>query len=283
MKLDLPFVELETLRRRMSAPASAWTPSAEGLGEREQLRRELEQGKEIELGDVEAGPGGLLIYKGEQVLLYIKDTRSTKWTLENEPEKSRRFHVAECDTLSKMRGEGRFERYVVTNRHDGRFKVDWLDPESRQSGEVEAELKVCKNCLGTISWRSFEGLGSVRDKVWREFDLTDFLLEYATFFRQLPSRRDNTAGPSGYVANWSEISQKCRTAANWTCQSCRVVLKDKPRLLHVHHRNGVTSDNTNENLMVLCVECHADQPAHGHLRPKESDRREIFLRRVKQG
>lgn len=283
MKIDLSFAELDALRQRMGAAPSAWVPASAILGEREQLRRELEQGKEIDLADVHEGPGGLLEYKGEQVLLYIKDTKSSQWVLENEPEKSRRFHVAECDTLVSMRQQGRYERYVVTNRHDGRFKADWVDRDTGARGETEAALKVCKACLNSIGWRGYGSGGVSRGKIWTEFELADFLLEYATFFQQLPSRRAETAGLGGYVENWSAISEANRKAANWTCQSCRVDLNDKPRLLHTHHRNGVTADNSAANLKVLCMLCHADQPAHGHIKVSEPIRREILSRRVRQG
>ena len=46
-----------------------------------------------------------------------------------------------------MKSKGRFERYIVTQRQDGKFKVDWKDFETGDTGEVEAELKVCKTAL----------------------------------------------------------------------------------------------------------------------------------------
>jgi Cu2+-containing amine oxidase len=44
--------------------------------------------------------------------------------------------------------------------------------------------------------------------------------------------------------------------------------------------NGVKSDNSITNLKVLCVECHSEQPNHGHI--KANKLREILeIRRLK--
>ena len=109
--------------------------NASGLDPRQQLLTKLREGIEIDLAEVEVGAGQLLTYKGEQVILYIKDTGSSYWTLKNEPEKSKRFHISDCQTLVNMRGAGRYERYVVTNRTDGLFLVDWFDHESNEKGD----------------------------------------------------------------------------------------------------------------------------------------------------
>ena len=131
MKLDLQFPELVRLIKDMGAQPSSWQVGFTDLPEMERIRLELEKGKEIPLEEVESEFGGLLTYKGEQVLLYIKDTRQSRFTLEHLPKEARRFHVAECQTLEAMRRKRRFERYVVTTRKDGIFLVEATDPGSR--------------------------------------------------------------------------------------------------------------------------------------------------------
>lgn len=293
MKLTLSFPELALARERIGTPLSSWSPGAATLDPREALIAELIEGIELDLGEIKAGPGGLLTYKGEQVILYIKDTRSSLWTLTNEPEKSRRFHVAECSTLEKMRSEGRFERYVVTNRMDGLFKVDWLDPDTRERGETEAALKVCKNCLNTLNWRGYqrsedrlllpEGRRLGKSEIWGSFSISEFLMDYATFFISKPGRRDTTAPPNVYVAEWPAISERMRRQANWRCGHCQVDLSDHPGLLHCHHRNGVVTDNSPSNLEVLCAIDHAAQPGHKHMRVSDVHRRTILAARARQG
>ncbi|MEQ8247667.1 MAG: HNH endonuclease [Alphaproteobacteria bacterium] len=294
MKLALSYTELHTQRKKMGAQISSWVIDTTELNPREKFLADLNRGIEIELGDVEPGPGGLLTYKGEQVLLYIKDTRSSLWTLSNEPEKSRRFHVAECQTLDTMRNEGRFERYVVTNRMDGMFLVDWLDPETRERGETEAGLKVCKNCLKALDWRGYEqtahrmqvvseGRTQRKGEIWRNFSINEFLMEYSTFFRTKPDRRDTDAKLNEYVADWPRISERKRHEARWCCEQCGVDLSGHPGLLHCHHKNGVVTDNSPSNLSVLCALDHARQPGHQWMKVAPGCRQIIQAARVQQG
>lgn len=293
MKLSPDYSILENQREQMGAQLSDWKIGAVGLTEREQLLANLGSGIEIDIKDMDVGPGKLLTYKGEQVLLYIKDTHSSQWTLENEPEKSKRFHIAECRTLDRMRREGRFERYVVTNRMDGQFLVDWLDPDTRERGETEASLKVCKNCLTALNWRGFDNAsdrmrfadGTRQDKasIWESFSITEFLMDYSTFFRSHPRRQDIDALLNVYVQDWPKISEKMRRGARWRCQQCKVDLSEFPGSLHCHHINGVVTDNSATNLKVLCALCHASQPNHQHMKVNASERRKINRVKISQG
>lgn len=286
MKLSVTYSTLADLRERIGAPLSNWSLSDSLLNPREELLSKLEDGIDIDLADVTAGPGKLLTYEGEQVVLYIKDTRNSQWELENQPENSKRFHVAECKTLENMRNEGRFERYVVTNRKDGKFLVDWYDFNTRERGETEAALKVCKNCLKSLNWRGYinpadrlEEEGVDQSKIWSDFSISEFLMEYSTFFHSKPSRKDLTAELNDYVYDWPAISQRERRRANWTCKKCKVNLSSTPRLLHCHHKNGVVTDNNSSNLEVLCAICHSEQPLHQHMKVKARDRAIILAAR----
>jgi len=275
MKLSVNFPELTAQRERIGARLSNWEIEPVELSPREEFLNDLHQGIEIDLSKVEAGPGGLLAFKDEQIILYIKDTRSSQWTLIHKPENSRRFHLAECQTLKNMRNGGRFERYVVTNRMDGYFKVDWLDPDTNERGEMEAALRVCKHCLTEINWRGYKhangrihlpgGNRQQQEEIWQSFAISEFLMEFSTFFHSRPSRRDIDAPLNRYVHDWSRISERERRAANWRCESCGVNLTQHPGLLHCHHRNGVVTDNSRTNLMVLCAIDHAAQPGHQHM------------------
>jgi hypothetical protein len=293
MKLSDEFKELENQRKRMGASLSNWDMNASSLDPRQQLLIELSKGIEIDLAEVEVGAGQLLTYKGEQALLYIKDTGANIWTLKNEPENSKRFHISDCQKLSEMRSVGKFEKYVVTNRTDGLFLVDWVDYESKQKGETEAALKVCMFCLGTVNWRGYKSgqrtkktnrsKKQFRESIWEEFSISEFLMTYSTFFHSMPSRRDVTAEINEYVTNWHEISERKRRQRNWKCQSCGVELSKLRRSLHCHHISGVVTDNSNTNLMVLCAICHSEQPHHNHMGVPEKDRRKINSLRIEQG
>ena len=282
MKLNLDFADLQNLVRSMGASTTNWKIGSVQLSPRAKAYQELEKGKEIALEELEAGPGKLLTYNGEQVLLYIKDTRSSKDTLLYAPEDSRRFHIAECRTLNEMRAKGRFERYVVTTRSDGFFLVDYLERETNESGEIEAGLKVCKYCLGEINYELYNFKKVEQNEIWNEFLISSFLKEYSTFFTKLPGRMDTNAPVDRYVKDWAKISRDFRSSRDWICENCHVDLSSNRRLLHTHHISGVKTDNSEKNLKALCAVCHSEEPAHSHLKVTESERRTIKSARLLQ-
>lgn len=290
MKLTVSYNELRSQLEFIGAVFSDWKINSLNLQPRQELLAELSTGIEINLSDINFGPGKLLTYRGEQVILYIKDTGNSIWTLENEPEKSKRFHVAECRTLDEMRSKNRFERYVVTNRMDGLFLVDWLDRITGEKGEMVAALKVCKNCLTSLNWRGYENsqdrmqingdYPQRKNSIWDNFSIAEFLKEYSTFFKTHPSRRDNMAIVNAYVEDWPRISEKRRRAVNWRCEQCSVNLKNLPGSLHCHHINGVVTDNSTTNLRVLCALCHTNQPGHQHMKVSAAERKKIERLRI---
>ncbi len=284
MKLDVDFSALAESVRRMGASAVAWTPEAPGLDERAILRERLSStGIEISLNDVVAGPGGLLTYKNEQVILYIKDTHKSLEVLRDEPEKAVRFHVADCRTLESMRAESRFERYVVTRNTTGVFQCDWKNFDTGERGEVGSRLKVCKNCLNLLRWRGYGMPRHPKGPIWNGFDLSDFLLEYATFFTSLPSRVAEETGLDDYVKDWSVISMRTREASGFTCSECGVVASTQKSVLHVHHKDRIRSNNDPQNLQVLCALCHRNQAGHSHMHIRNQDERTIRKLRAAQG
>ena len=221
---------------------------------------------------------GPLVYQGQQILLYIQDTHLDRDTLLHRPRDSRRFHIAECKTIEQMRQGKRFERYVMTHKIEGKFSVEAMEPHTREREKLHAELYVCMNCLDTL------GLTDSRDN-WPKFSRSDFFRDHETFFADLPRHTAATSPPGGYPRNWNLISQTYRANLDWTCEGCGVCLDqaEHRRLLHCHHRNGVTSDNSQENLQALCVECHAKQPGHGRYPPNEQERVMLGRLREQQG
>ncbi len=267
------FSKLQELVSRMGASPSTWRlppyETRQRRREREELRQELQQGKVIpDLGEVESRDG-LLTHRGEQVVLYIKDTRQDKYTLFHDPQKSKRFHVAECQTIREMRSKGRFERYVVTTRQDGRFLVEAADSDR----EFEAPLCVCKHCLTQLNWKGYARTKS--RKLWLEFSIQDFFAEFTTFFSSRPRYTDLTAPRGGYVKDWPRRATRLKQQRGWCCDECGVNLSQHPNrdtLLHAHHKNGVTSDNSRENLACLCLVCHSEQPYHGRVKLSDAQR-----------
>ena len=77
-----------------------------------------------------------------------------------------------------------------------------------------------------------------------------------TVMKHLPKTRAEDAKGGSYTIDFPEISRALREKNNWKCSKCEVNMLEKKSGLHVHHINGVKSDNNHKNLMVLCALCH---------------------------
>ncbi|MCR5347507.1 MAG: HNH endonuclease [Fretibacterium sp.] len=218
---------------------------------------------------------------GKQCLLYIP-----YGTFSQLP----KFHFMDCSTVKSKYKEGRIDRYVITNRTSGLFKMfvseEWY---SRENTEVEKRLKVCKKCLK--EWDSYGYKGyrrltgeTAKNQAVDDFNIEEFFATCKTQFKNLPSRSDQSIllSKDDYVENWSAISTFYRENKHWRCEKCGVDLHDYHRYLQVHHRNGVKQDNSPDNLEALCVLCHSQAPAHGHMQNETQvppEVRDLILRR----
>ncbi len=72
--------------------------------------------------------------------------------------------------------------------------------------------------------------------------------------------------PNEYTEDWGDISEIYRLSVGWICEDCGVDLASNKFFLHVHHLDRNKKNNKNENLRALCVQCHSDQPGHGHMK-----------------
>jgi hypothetical protein len=62
-----------------------------------------------------------------------------------------------------------------------------------------------------------------------------------------------------YTEDWRLLSRKLREENGWRCSRCRADLSLKRTLLHVHHANGIATDNRRGNLVVICALCHSEE------------------------
>lgn len=276
MKLTVDFSALFAAARKMGDPIEddfvldtdrePWEDKlgAEGI--------ELEDINDLESTD------GLLSYRGRQVLLYIQDHGTKAQEAILDPNAGKRYHVAECRTLQKMRNEGRFERYVVTNDITGEFHITGSDYMTRQPVEGKSRLYICKNCLTYLNYKGYSKPGNY--SAFKHFYLDEFFQAYSSFFTHLPQRKMGVK--EGYTNDWSEVSRNFRQEKSYTCEKCNVRLLNQPKLLHVHHINGVKSDNRKANLKALCADCHSKEAFHGSMYVSHADKQTIARLRHEQ-
>lgn len=150
-----------------------------------------------------------------------------------------RYHILHCSTIQEMHQIGRYASYVPTSRADGKFLV------ILNGREDEIELRICQNCLNLLIERYGAGVFPQNPE---EFPLSDWLETFEFDY-------------SSEV--WEERSRACRENANWRCEQCGIDLEFHRHLLHAHHRWG-TRYNEPEDLMALCIGCHARQNGGGH-------------------
>ena len=284
MRLLVDFRALDDAVRRMGAASMTVSLAIDvrsGIGSIDPIDIKLRDGIEIhDLSKIEVHPGtGLLTYEGRQVLLYIQDHGFRCELVVEHPERGNRVHVSDCQTLQSMRRAGRFERYVVTNNTSGEFYITGQDMFG-EAIEGKANLLVCRHCLRELNYRNYN---NNKRQVLEDFNWHDLLSEYSPRFRQLPSRFAG-AFDGSYSPGWDRISRRYKEGVGFVCEECAVDLSAEKhhRLLHVHHVDGVKTNNDRSNLLALCILCHSLQPHHEHMQVSREDEITVNLIRVVQ-
>lgn len=212
-----------------------------------------------------------LAYKGERVILYIRDVREV-----DDISKLPKFHVAHCSTLQAMIRGGRKKRYVVSQKESNIFNLNIISGNAVRKSEYP--LSVCKNCLDALTWDGYvkTWTTSQKNRCVSHFEVKSFFEKYP---RSLMSdgylREDSPL--NRYPSNWMLISKRYRESKRWACEECGVNLINNKDLLHTHHINGQKNDCHYSNLKALCIGCHAKQPLHEHMCSNTKTRADIKL------
>lgn len=284
--MKLPdFIEnkvFDRIRKNMDIPKQ-YIPKYDFSIKYERLKLEMAQfeelengrGLEIDLNELDKGIDNTLLHGNKNVILYIRDQyHNLSSTYKKRPYK---YHISWCAKLKEMRDNDKLDRYIISRRTDGKFQVNILDSSNHNlvSEGVLEELQVCKYCLSQVNYKGYKNQGKeVKESIYENFSLEEFLSEYDTKFKQYPKYTETTAPPNKYHESWREISIEYRSKQNWTCEKCGRNLKDNKSYLDVHHIDSNKNNNNYSNLKALCRDCHGDEYNHEHYRAKHRGKSE---------
>lgn len=153
-----------------------------------------------------------------------------------------KFHVLACKTIQEFKQKGTFGSY---------YRFSNLCAETirdRDTGQVyeDKELELCNNCRTLLRERDLEVLKTSYD----------FFKEWGGLQEEIETNTE--VDMFGYVKEWQRISRIYRQQQNYTCEKCNIILDGmNKRFLEVHHVNGDKTNNKEENLKCLCIECHS--------------------------
>lgn len=176
---------------------------------------EMGKGLDVGLDDIQVGGDKTLIYKGKNVVVYIRDQYSY--------DTQYKYHISWCSTMEKMRDTGRLNRYVISRRIDGTFVVNMMDKGSHKMIEENriASLGVCKNCLKLLDYNGYStAYWEKKSIIYDQFKLSEFFNKYDSKFRQLPKYYDSNGPINQYPSNWDKISREYRQFKKWICEKC---------------------------------------------------------------
>ncbi len=252
----------------------------------EEVDIDLSDGREVTPEDVVITSGGLISVFGQQAVLYIPDQGSSLWDVMTNGVKSKggkRVHLANCSTINSMKEANRYERYVARNGLSQKFAVTGSDAHRYTDENRMAHLAVCQNCLSKLNYHDFRSKNREQKRaVVEDFAFDAFFARYSSYFTQKPKELLEKYAANTYVDEWQTISRRVRREANFCCSECKLDLKERKHLLHVHHINGNRNDNATENLSVLCVDCHSKAPLHDSMFVSSEHRRQIQSMRIEQ-
>lgn len=263
------FKPLNSIKTKMGIPQNVYGNLTVSIDPARLTRLELEKltsqdGLDISPDELTTLPDGTLAYKDSRVILYIRDI-----TIMSGRETQPRFHLANCRTLRQMRENNRFERYVVKAEMSKNFNLNIIRDKNIQP--QLCQLDVCQNCLDMLAFDGFKMAWrqEKRHRAVSQFEVNHFFEKYPRSLHATQPKNTNITAPlNTYADSFKKTSLDLRNKLGWVCQHCKTDFSapSERKWLHVHHKNGLKHDNNRNNLAVLCISCHAEQPFHGHMK-----------------
>ena len=172
-----------------------------------------------------------------------------------------KYHLFCCATIKGMLASGDYGKYVCTSRDDGWFPVFF-----KNKGWVREDLvrlEICQYCVSILRQRSMYRQCFSDEK----FSLKLFYQKCQPEIPETTTRVEFVLGTEEYAPSHQELADRYKKECNYTCQLCKVHVEqfEDRKYLHMHHIDRNKKNNKRENLMILCVICHSEQPRHRHM------------------
>lgn len=236
--IDVEQVEALEMIRELPDPEDA------AVGSR--LRRESVP---VAKSDVIFLPNEPLRYRGRVVCVYIRDQHNSvvfdgQW---------RRYvyHLFYCQALQRMKSKVGDRALLATQRADGVFEIH--DLSATNPRKKQAPLGLCPDCREILQEMGVYSAG---------FQLASYFALYDAYETRKLREVAVVAEPEISARALADVY---RDVCVFMCQACGVDCADAPHLLHLHFEDGNPTNTATENLHILCIDCHAQQPGHDHM------------------
>jgi len=186
-------------------------------------------------------------------------------------EKVHRYHLLNCATLRRAKSEGWRDRYKMTQKRTGKFFYRFLRDKDVFKTNENQPLHVCFHCLNGINEKHDSNTRFTRSNFSPDVFFSEEFRNH--WLVDSGYQVDSETVPNCYQQDWDKISARYKQKVKYQCEGagCRFPsLSDASmrQYLHCHHVNMDKSDNNFSNLKALCLECHAKQPNHAHMKNK---------------
>ncbi|MFQ3576949.1 MAG: HNH endonuclease signature motif containing protein [Cytophagales bacterium] len=252
---------LNSLRDKMGAELLQWNCSSnwnsfDPFGFRASLREKGEV--DIPFSEINISKDGTLELFGQKILVYIRDQRY---------DHEYKFHIANCATLIDAQRNQKYDKYVASINVNGKFKVNIIHDNRLVEKDKEVKLNVCKNCLTALNYKGYrQSHDDIKQTIYNTFSIDEFFQLYKKQTVKKPKHTNITAPINNYTKDFDTIANELKSKKKYICESCSKDLSKDKKFLHVHHIDGIKSNNSINNLKVVCIGCHANEPGHRHMK-----------------
>lgn len=174
MNLDCDFSRLRGLVLMMRATAIKWHSEGNYL-EKFKIENHLSDWVETNFDQIVDGDNGLLFYRGNPSVCYLRKTNRLKSTTRKNS--LPRFHVSNCLAVKKIRASPQSnEKFIVTHNTSGEYQIWFTNSKGVEVKNEQVKLNVCRHCLINLNYKNYAYASMTkRRQIENGFSFRDFL------------------------------------------------------------------------------------------------------------